>query len=90
MSVIITGMDMPKHCYDCGCHNGENGECQVTGSYDTHYNEPPRSCPLKSVDGLISGLEAHKWNKNEGSKAIYDSAINDAITYIKEYCEVKE
>ncbi len=34
---------------------------------------------------IIVGLKAHKWNKDEGSKAIYDSAINDAITYIEEY-----
>ncbi len=34
---------------------------------------------------IIAGLKAHKWNKDEGSKAIYDSAINDAITYIDEY-----
>ena len=42
----------------------------------------------KSVEGLIKGLESHKWNKDEGSKAIYDSAIDDAIAYIKEYLEV--
>ena len=33
---------------------------------------------------IIAGLKAHKWNKDEGSKAIYDSAINDAIVYVEE------
>lgn len=37
------------------------------------------------LDKIITGLEAHKWNKDEGSKAIYNSAINDAIAYIEEY-----
>ncbi len=36
---------------------------------------------------IIAGLRAHKWNKDEGSKAIYDSAINDAVTYIEEYMD---
>ncbi len=36
------------------------------------------------LDKIIAGLEAHKWNKDEGSKAIYNSAINDAIAYIEE------
>lgn len=37
------------------------------------------------LDKIIAGLKAHKWNKDEGSKAIYNSAIDDAITYIEEY-----
>ena len=36
------------------------------------------------LDEIVSGLEAHKWNKDEGSKAIYNSAIDDAITYVEE------
>ncbi len=40
-----------------------------------------RGTPL---DKIIAGLEAHKWNKDEGSKAIYNSAISDAITYVEE------
>ena len=39
----------------------------------------------KPFNEILSGLEAHKWNKDEGSKVIYDSAINDAITYVEEY-----
>ena len=40
---------------------------------------------IKPFNEIVSGLEAHKWNKDEGSKAIYNSAINDAITYVEEY-----
>ena len=42
--------------------------------------------PINNVLGeIITGFEAHKWDKDEGSKAIYNSAINDAIAYIEEY-----
>lgn len=37
MSVIITGVEMPKSCDDCGLC-----QCKV-----------PELCPLKPVDGLL-------------------------------------
>ncbi len=36
------------------------------------------------LENIIEGLESHKWGKKEGSKEIYDKAIDDAITYIEE------
>ena len=30
MSVLIKTMtDLPEHCYDCPCHDGESGYCQA-------------------------------------------------------------
>ena len=45
--MIQIDIPMPEYCYDCPCHNGENGSCQITGNY--YYDEIPRSCPLVEV-----------------------------------------
>lgn len=98
MGVIIKNVEMPKNCCDCACHNGENGECQVTGSRDTWCNEPPRSCPIKSVDGLIEIIEQAKQYKGRsgnpyidahdvGLDRHFDLGLDKAIKIIKEYCE---
>ena len=46
MSVIVKGMEMPKHCYDCPLQDGEDGRCKVLGI--TVY-EIPKECPLVEV-----------------------------------------
>ena len=90
MSIIITGIEMPENCCGCVCLDGENGECRATGSRDTWCSEPPRSCPIKSIDGLIEYLMKH-------SRVIDYSVLSGNSTlgmdlweiekYIKEYCE---
>ena len=44
MGVYVKGMEMPKDCYDCPCHNGENGRCQITK--ETTEDKRPYDCPL--------------------------------------------
>lgn len=34
MIVIKTMTELPEHCYECPCHDGESGYCKV----DTHGN----------------------------------------------------
>lgn len=49
--VIITTMDaLPDYCYDCPCHNGEDGRCRAdaNGRYTSEYR--PYWCPLKEVN----------------------------------------
>lgn len=46
MSLLIKGMDMPKEPWECPCHNGENGRCNVT--QNTCF-EIPKDCPLVEV-----------------------------------------
>ena len=46
--MIQIDISMPKTCYECPCHNGENGSCQITGKY--YFDEIPKSCPLKEVE----------------------------------------
>ena len=42
--MVQLDIPMPKTCYECPCHDGENNSCQVTGKYC--YDEILRSCPL--------------------------------------------
>lgn len=46
MSIFIKGINIPKEPWDCPCHDGENGNCKVTGHscYDI-----PKDCPLVEV-----------------------------------------
>lgn len=46
MSAIIKGMEMPEYCYECPCHNGENGYCQAYKSGYLYSIERPAKCPL--------------------------------------------
>ena len=56
MSVIIHGIDMPKDCLECPCHNGENGTCNIL-NMTTDYI--PRICPMEEI------IEIKKENVNE-------------------------
>ena len=44
MGVYVKGMEMPKDCYDCPCHNGENGRCQIPK--ETTEDKRPYDCTL--------------------------------------------
>lgn len=44
--VITTMSELPKYCYDCPCHDGENDKCKAdTESRTSIYR--PFWCPLK-------------------------------------------
>lgn len=36
------------------------------------------------LEDIVDGIESHKWGNNEGSKEIYNNAIDDVLTYIEE------
>ena len=46
MSVLIKGINMPKEPWECPCHNGENGNCNVTQKVCF---EIPKDCPLVEI-----------------------------------------
>ncbi len=94
MSVIITGMDMPKSCYNCefktNYKNNDYGsvcECSLDDEHRTINllaHIIPHYCPLKSVEWLIERIEnLTPWD--EGLVEMYE-----VIDAIKEYCEVEE
>ena len=47
MSVIVKGMEMPKHCYDCPLQDGETGRCNILKITVCDYI--PKECPLVEV-----------------------------------------
>lgn len=38
---------MPKSCWDCPCHNGEDGRCKLLGKFTDYV---PIDCPLQSIN----------------------------------------
>lgn len=83
MSVIITGMDMPKSCFACGLKF--NGTCpRLIKSVTGLRKERLSNCPLKPVDGIIAEMQAH-------SDKTYSidpyGLIGDCIDIVKEYSE---
>lgn len=85
MSVILTGMDMPKYC----------GGCPVDCGYKVYLeNMRSEGCPLKSIDFLIEKIERMGGNEE---KSVYKNlhpsyvqGLKDVIRIIKEYCEVED
>lgn len=50
--------------------------------YDSNIDKAIREgTPLEDI---VAGIESHKWGNNEGSKEIYNNAIDDVLTYIEE------
>lgn len=45
--VVICGLEMPKQCWDCPCHDDENGRCKILGRSSDYI---PRDCPMYSVE----------------------------------------
>lgn len=49
MSVLIKTMtNLPEHCYDCPCHNGESGYCQADKAH-RYCIDRPLWCPLLQI-----------------------------------------
>lgn len=70
MSILIKGIEMPKEPWECPCHNGENGRCNVTQKVCV---EIPKDCPLVSVPPQQGIFE----NKTEEDKENNMSMIFD-------------
>lgn len=45
--MIKIDIEMPIYCYDCPCHNGENGRCQISGDFTA--DKRPFDCPLQEL-----------------------------------------
>ncbi len=49
MSILIKTMtNLPEHCYDCPCHDGESGYCQADKEH-RYSDYRPFWCPLLQV-----------------------------------------
>ena len=38
--------ELPKSCWDCPCHKGDNGLCKLLQEYTDYV---PKTCPLQSL-----------------------------------------
>ena len=53
MSVLIkTMMNLPEHCYDCPCHDGESGYCQADEAH-RYSDYRPFWCPLVNISNEL-------------------------------------
>ena len=53
MSVLIKSMiNLPEHCYECPCHDGESGYCQADKEH-RYSDYRPFWCPLVEVNNDI-------------------------------------
>lgn len=70
MAVIITDMDMPKHCSECPI------VCLA------HYDGDMSKCKIRSVDGLIKKLIKEECNTGDPSIAY---GLGRAVTILKNH-----
>lgn len=67
--MVQIDIEMPIYCYDCPCHNGENGRCNITG--DSTYDKRPFDCPLKEVK--LANLPSAQPERKKGRWIITDT-----------------
>lgn len=94
MSVIVTGIEMPKSCVRCDlCDSG--GYCRaLQRQTDKNVNERYKRCPLKSVDGLVERINKLAYSETEYGIEEFDASkivrLDDLIEVIKEYCGMED
>ena len=91
MSVIVTGMDMPKYCGSCDMSG--TGVCRKWMCLTSFEIGKKRAedCSLKSIDGLIEKVEQLKKScANDSYGKCMANAISNVEKLIKEYCEVED
>jgi hypothetical protein len=60
MNILIKTMtNLPEHCYECPCHDGESGYCQADKEH-RYSDYRPFWCPLVKIrNEYIEESEAH-------------------------------
>ena len=94
MSVIVTGIEMPKSCVRCDLCDSGGYRMALKRQTDKNIYERYKGCPLKSVDGLIEKLnKAGADNDKSVFKNLhlsYIQGLKDAMKIIKEYCGMED
>lgn len=88
MSAILTGMNIPKGCFECKLKF--NGTCSVLikSANFSMRNKRYEDCPLRSVDGLIDifyGI-AERAEDNYGYGSCFFS-VEEIEKTIRNYCK---
>ena len=89
MSVIIKTMtNLPEHCYDCPCHNGESGYCQADKEHKYSVDRP-FWCPLLKMPdrkrGNMTKEEAKEVFLNRGYIEVDGVVIYDPYKWREAY-----
>ena len=72
MSVLIKTMtNLPEHCYDCPCHNGESGYCQADKAH-RYCIDRPLWCPLLQISIKEKTERNHHIMQEDESEAADD------------------
>ena len=72
---------MPTYCYDCPCHNGETGRCNITGA--SVFGKRPVDCPLQEGDATAEAAP-----DSPGGLLVMDAS--DAIARIQDHNRVHQ
>lgn len=96
MSVIVTGMSMPKNCARCEFRKYHDGDdfCELIKILcGIEWRTKDVDCPLKPVEGLIEEIEQRQriislFKGLSGAEEM--KGMNDCIKIIKEYCGLEE
>ena len=92
--IIITGMDMPESCRVC-IRRRKCPQWNRRSLWKEEYIvKRSDSCPLKSIDDLISRLQKEIDRDMSGKDPYgvvkYKEGLREAIEQIKNYCDMKE
>ena len=81
--------ELPKDCWDCPMHDGENGQCKMLVCYTDYI---PKNCPLQSLSDYTKQVRKEACeeirNKIEQAKLIYEwkgeeTTIEDILDQIQ-------
>lgn len=79
MSILIKGINMPKEPWECPCHNGENGNCNVTQKVCF---EIPKDCPLVEVQTPHGDLIEREELFRLASKRLFPNIHIEQVRFI--------
>ena len=87
MIVIKTMDSLPEYCYECPCHDGENGQCDADKEHRYNCEYRPYWCPLEAImlEKLIYKIQLILVKEGQHDKRF---KLGDYIKYTP--CEVAE
>lgn len=81
---------MPTYCYDCPCHNGENGRCNITG--DSVFDKRPFDCPLREDKSTadVEEVKRGEWIEDGWNVVCSSCGVGKWKGYVPGLQEAKE
>ena len=70
--------ELPKDCWDCPMHDGENGQCKMLVCYTDYI---PKNCPLQSLSDYTK--QVRKEEKIKINRLVRNWLIKEGFTAYK-------